>query len=189
MPGRARHTRRHSPTFIMATPVSTSEPTMVASVSVEDHITEEIRNRWTDLREANEILGDELRKLIETNKKLVEDSKKIKKIIDNKSKRIDELEKKIISDSIAIKKYQEKIKELMNVNKMFSERNNNLELSSRTMFEIHTENKKKCISLVDKLNKVKNELPLNFDREEWNNKHFVNFLIDLTLEDIMQLKF
>ena len=189
MPGGARHTRRQRPTVILATPVPPSEPTTVTSVTVEEHITEEIRNRWDDLRSANEILGERLRDLIDKNNKLVENSKKVKKMIDKKSKRIDELEKKIVSDSIAIKKYQEKIKELMNDVRIFSKRNADLEIASRTMFEIHTENKEKCISLVDKLKKVRKELPLNFDKEEWNNKHFVNFLIDLTLEDIMQLKF
>jgi len=188
MPGGARHTRRQRPTVILATPVPPSEPTTVTSVTIEDSTTE-LRNKVSELREANEILGERLRDLIDKNNKLVEHSKKVKKIIDKKTKRIDELEKKIVSDSIAIKKYQEKIKELMNEIKVISERNNNLELSSRTIYNLHRENKEKCISLVDKLNKVRKELPLNFDKEEWNNKHFVNFLIDLTLEDIMQLKF
>ena len=125
MPGGARHTRRQRPTVILATPVPPSEATVVGSVTIEDS-TNELRNKVSELRESNEILresnkilGERLRDLIDKNNKLVENSKKVKKIIDNKSKRIDELEKKIVSDSIAIKKYQEKIKELMNVLEYF----------------------------------------------------------------------
>ena len=41
---------------------------------------------------------------------------------------------------------------------------------------------------LSKLNQVKNELPLNFDKAEYNNKYFVEFLIELTLTELTKIK-
>lgn len=118
------HTRRYSEyvpdtNVILAIP-AVLEPT-VQSVTIDD-ITEEFRNRWADLRAANQILGERLRDLIDKNNKLVDDSKKVKKIIDNKTKRIKDLEEKLTLDSTAIKMYLEKIKKLENKVKSISEK-------------------------------------------------------------------
>ena len=55
--------------------------------------------------------------------------------------------------------------------------------------KINDDNKCKCNNLVSKLNKVKTELPINFERGEYDNIHFINFLIDLTLDEISTLNF
>ena len=83
----------------------------------------------------------------------------------------------------------EKIKELESKIQTISERNNNLELSSITIYNLHRENKEKCIKLVEKLNKLKTELSTNFEKAEYDNIHFINHLIDLTLGDLKTIQF
>lgn len=193
MPGR-NHRRRRSEyvpeqNIIIATPVSQLEPIPVQSVSIEDHATEEIRNRWADLRAANQILGEKSLELINSNDKLKERLTKSREENNKKKKKIEELESKVISDSLAIQMYKDKIKKLMNDVRISSKRIAELELAGGAMIKINDDNKHKCTDLVAKLNKVKKELPINFERGEYDNIHFINFLIDLTLEDISKLNF
>ena len=153
--------------IILATQVSSEEPTTVQSATLEDS-TEQLRSKLSEIREANKILGGISLELLETNKELKEQLSKIEKENDLKNEKIKELENKI---------------------QTISERNNNLELSSRTMFNIHLKNKEKWRELIDKLNKLKTELSTNFEKAEYDNIHFINYLIDLTLGDLKTIIF
>ena len=55
--------------------------------------------------------------------------------------------------------------------------------------DVTIQNRVISADLIIKLRRVKSELPSNFDTKEWNNKHFVDFLIDLTLDELLKLKF
>ena len=175
--------------IIIAIPVSPLEPTPVQSVSIEDYVTEEIRYRWAELRAANQILGERSLELINRNDELKEQLTKTREDNNKKKKKIEELESKVISDSLAIQMYKDKIRKLMNDVSISTKRIAELELAGGAMIKINDDNKHKCADLVTKLNKVKTELPINFERGEYDNIHFINYLIDLTLEDISKLNF
>jgi len=93
-------------------------------------------------------------------------------------------------------KYKDKIKylliELEKSQKQCKEMNSAIKTVDKSTGELLTvtlTNKNICSDLAEKLNRVRKELPENFEIPEWNNKHFVNFLIDLTLEELLKLKF
>ncbi len=152
---------------ILATQVSSEEPTTVQSATLEDS-TEQLTTKLSEIREANQVLKEISLELLETNKKLKEQLSKIEKENDLKYEKIKELESKI---------------------QTISERNNNLELSGRTMFNIHSKNKERCREIIEKLNKLKTELSTNFEKAEYDNIHFINYLIDLTLGDLKTIQF
>jgi len=115
--------------------------------------------------------------------------KRLKKQCDNEKKKSEEIQ-------LLNSKYKDKIKylliELEKSQKKWKEMNTaikTVDKSTEELLTVTSTNKNICSYLVEKLNRVKTELPENFEIPEWNNKHFVNFLIDLTLEELLKLKF
>tara|TARA_X000000950_G_scaffold281595_1_gene378687 strand:- start:236 stop:778 length:543 start_codon:yes stop_codon:yes gene_type:complete len=180
MPNR-NHRRRHSdftPIVVTASPVASpvSSPTAstlttVESVTLGEH-SERIIQRLKSSNKSYKSIND----------RFMNYNKKLKQVLLSKADEVEKLNKQLSSNKVAIKLYQDKIKELR---KNIKE---SQELLSKTN-DVLEHNKSKCICLIDKLNKVKTELPLNFDKQEWNNKNFVEYLIDLTIEDLQELQF
>jgi hypothetical protein len=108
--------------------------------------------------------------------------KKLKKQCDIEKKKSEEIQ-------ILNSKYKDKIKYLLIELEKSHNAIKTVDKSTGELLTVTLTNKNICSNLVEKLNRVKTELPENFEISEWNNKHFVNYLIDLTLEELLKLKF
>ena len=115
--------------------------------------------------------------------------KKLKKQFDTEKKKSEEIQ-------TLNSKYKDKIKYLLIELEKSQKKNKNMndtikkvEKSTEELVTVTMTNKQICSDLANKLNRVRTELPVNFETPEWNNKHFVNFLIDLTLDELIKFKF
>ena len=115
--------------------------------------------------------------------------KKLKKQFDTEKKKSEEIQ-------TLNSKYKDKIKYLLieleksqKKNKELNDTIKKVEKSTKELVTVTIINKQICSDLANKLNRVRTELPVNFETPEWNNKHFVNFLIDLTLDELIKFKF
>tara|TARA_B110000285_G_C14978111_1_gene539950 strand:+ start:388 stop:1059 length:672 start_codon:yes stop_codon:yes gene_type:complete len=115
--------------------------------------------------------------------------KKLKKQFDTEKKKSEEIQ-------TLNSKYKDKIKYLLIELEKSQKKNKNMndtikkvEKSTEELVTVTMTNKQICSDLTNKLNRVRTELPVNFETPEWNNKHFVNFLIDLTLDELIKFKF
>tara|TARA_B110000971_G_C19759529_1_gene385756 strand:- start:28 stop:699 length:672 start_codon:yes stop_codon:yes gene_type:complete len=115
--------------------------------------------------------------------------KKLKKQFNTEKKKSEEIQ-------TLNSKYKDKIKYLLIELEKSQKKNKNMndtikkvEKSTEELVTVTMTNKQICSDLTNKLNRVRTELPVNFETPEWNNKHFVNFLIDLTLDELIKFKF
>ena len=202
-----RHSNRQrqidSNSVIIASPVSDSEPVeLIVAESYEmtpiDHApqyVEDLIQRAHIDKNVYEIRIEHLKKRIsnlyepEVLKELEAEIylltmrfKKLKKQCDIEKKKSEEIQ-------ILNSKYKDKIKYLLIELEKSHNAIKTVDKSTGELLTVTLTNKNICSNLVEKLNRVKTELPENFEISEWNNKHFVNYLIDLTLEELLKLKF
>ena len=173
-----------SDNVVIASPVfETPEPLIVESQDV------------TGLEKRIEDLEKSLNKMKEFEKKYNKLKKLEKNYIELKNE-YDMHKKFFIEEQTLNIKYKAKIKELLidleksqQKYKSLDKATSDISVSTQELMEVTMENRIISTDLIIKLKRVKSELPENFDIPEWNNEHFVNFLIDLTLDELYKLKF
>ena len=183
-----RHANRNrnllNDNVVMASPVfETPEPLIVQSQDISV-----LEKRIEDLEKS-------LSKMKELEKKYNK-IKNIQKKYDELKNEYDMCKRFLIQEQKMNTKYKAKIKELL-IDLEQSKKNyrdldkasTDISTSTKELVDVTMKNRIISAELVHKLKRVKSELPKNFDIPEWNNEHFVNYLIDLTLEDLSKLKF
>ena len=183
-----RHANRNrnlqNDNVVIASPVfETPEPLIVESQDV------------TGLEKKIEDLEKSLSKMKELEKKYNK-LKKLEKKYNELKNEYDMHKKFFIQEQTLNIKYKAKIKELLIDLEKSQQKYKNLDkatsdisVSTQELMKVTMENRIISTDLIIKLKRVKSELPENFDTSEWNNEHFVNFLIDLTLDELYKLKF
>ena len=190
-----RNRNRATDNIIVASPVFESiEPIIVQSQNI------------TELEDKLQKLENLISKMKENkkkeNKKLLEIETKLKKLteIENKYNELkteyDVHKRFFIEEQTLNIKYKKKIKQLLlelektqTKYKNLDKATHDVSSSTKELMDVTIKNRIISANLIIKLNTVRSELPKNFNILEWNNEHFVNFLIDLTLEELCKLQF
>tara|TARA_Y100001958_G_scaffold88624_1_gene60240 strand:+ start:1647 stop:2231 length:585 start_codon:yes stop_codon:yes gene_type:complete len=183
-----RHANRNrnllNDNVVMASPVfETPEPLIVQSQDISV-----LEKRIEDLEKS-------LSKMKELEKKYNK-IKNIQKKYDELKNEYDMCKRFLIQEQKMNTKYKAKIKELIfdleqskKNYRDLDKASSDISTSTKELVDVTMKNRIISAELVHKLKRVKSELPKHFDIPEWNNEHFVNYLIDLTLEDLSKLKF
>ena len=190
-----RNRNRTNDNVIVASPVfESTEPIIVQSQSItelEDKL-QNLENLVNTMKENRKI---EKKKFIEIENKLNK-LKNIEKKYQKLKSEYDIHKDLCIQEQTLNIRYKAKIKELLfdldkaqKKYKNLDEATCDVHSSTKELMDVTIQNRVISADLIIKLRRVKSELPSNFDTKEWNNKHFVDFLIDLTLEELCKLKF
>lgn len=193
-----RNRNRTNDNVIVASPVfESTEPIIVQSQSITELLfdldkLQNLENLVNTMKENRKI---EKKKFIEIENKLNK-LKNIEKKYQKLKSEYDIHKDLCIQEQTLNIRYKAKIKELLfdldkaqKKYKNLDEATCDVHSSTKELMDVTIQNRVISADLIIKLRRVKSELPSNFDTKEWNNKHFVDFLIDLTLEELCKLKF
>lgn len=190
-----RNRNRTNDSIIVASPVfESTEPIIVQSQSITE-LEDKLQNLENLVNTMKENRKKEVKKFVEIENKLNK-LKNIEKKYQKLKSQFDIHKDLCIQEQTLNIRYKAKIKELLidlekaqNKYKNLDEATHDVTSSTQELMDVTIQNRVISTDLIIKLKRVKSELPTNFDTKEWNNKHFVNFLIDLTLDELLKLKF
>lgn len=190
-----RNRNRTNDSVIVASPVfESTEPIIVESESITE-LENKLQNLENLVNTMKENRKKEVKKFVEIENKLNK-LKNIEKKYQKLKSQFDIHKDLCIQEQTLNIRYKAKIKELLldleksqKKYKNLDEATHDVHSSTKELMDVTIQNRAISADLIIKLRRVKSELPENFDNKEWNNKHFVDFLIDLTLEELCKLKF
>jgi len=190
-----RNRNRVNDNIIVASPVfESTEPIIVQSQSITE-LEDKLQNLENLINTMTENRKKEVKKFVEIEKKLNK-LKNIEKKYQKLKNEYDFHKDMCIKEQTLNIRYKAKIKELLidleksqNKYKNLDEASDIVSSNTKELMEITMKNRIISADLIIKLKRVKSDLPENFNIPEWNNEHFVNFLIDLTLDELYKLKF
>tara|TARA_B100001094_G_scaffold329228_1_gene391505 strand:- start:915 stop:1532 length:618 start_codon:yes stop_codon:yes gene_type:complete len=190
-----RNRNRANDSVIVASPVfESTEPIIVQSENITE-LEHKLQNLEHLVNTMKENRKKEVKKVVDIETKLNK-LKNIEKKYQKLKSQYDIHKELCIQEQTLNIRYKAKIKELLidlekaqNKYKNLDEATHDVASSTQELMDVTMKNRIISTDLIIKLKRVKSDLPTNFDTKEWNNKHFVEFLIDLTLDELLKLKF